>query len=242
VNAAHFLPQVPVSPGSLISIFGVNLAASSEGAKNVPLPMTLADRFVEIDDEIRAPLLFISPGQANLQLPMDAPVGSRRIAVRREDTGELLAGSSIAIADAGPGFFSGSQDGAGQVAALNEDNTRNGPSNPARRGSVVQLFGTGQGPVAPSVASGLAAPSSPLSKTVASPTADGNTCLTSQPSLCVAVGSTFGEVSFSGLAPGFVGLWQINVRIPDNALTGGAVPVKAVINGRPSNSLTLAIQ
>jgi uncharacterized protein (TIGR03437 family) len=128
------------------------------------------------------------------------------------------------------------------VLALNENNSRNGPSNPAARGTVVQLFGTGQGPVDPLVPSGQAAPSSPLVSSVATPTSDGATCLTVQPSVCVAIGSTFGEVIFSGLAPGFVGLWQINVRIPGGAITGDAVPIRAVIRGTPSNQTTLAIQ
>jgi uncharacterized protein (TIGR03437 family) len=63
-----------------------------------------------------------------------------------------------------------------------------------------------------------------------------------QPSVCVAVGSTFGEVLYSGLAPGFVGLWQINVRIPEGALTGDAVPIRGIVRGVPSNQPTLAIQ
>jgi uncharacterized protein (TIGR03437 family) len=49
-------------------------------------------------------------------------------------------------------------------------------------------------------------------------------------------------VQFSGLAPGFVGLWQINVQIPSNAPTGSAVPVYVVLGGVRSNSVTMAIQ
>jgi uncharacterized protein (TIGR03437 family) len=184
----------------------------------------------------------MSPAQINLQVPVETPAGSQRIAVRRTDTNELLAGGVLAVSEAGPGFFTESQNGQGQVLALNENFSRNGPSNPAARGTIVQLFGTGQGPVSPAVASGQAAPSSPLATSVATPTADGATCLTVQPSVCVAIGSTFGEVTFSGLAPGFVGLWQINVKIPEGAITGDAVPVRAVIRGVPSNQTTLAIQ
>jgi uncharacterized protein (TIGR03437 family) len=44
------------------------------------------------------------------------------------------------------------------------------------------------------------------------------------------------------LAPGFVGLWQVNVRIPNNALTGDAVPVRAVVNASPSNLISVAIR
>jgi uncharacterized protein (TIGR03437 family) len=60
--------------------------------------------------------------------------------------------------------------------------------------------------------------------------------------MCVAFGSAFGEVQFSGLAPGFVGLWQINVRIPADAPSGNAVPVRVLINGTPSNAIGIAIR
>ncbi len=242
VNAAHFLPLVPVAPGGLISLFGSGFAADSAQATTTPLPRTLAGSMVEVNDTLRAPLLFVSGRQVNLQLPSQSPAGSQRIAVRRADTEELLAGGFVAVADSSPGFFTAQQNGSGQVLALNEDNTRNGASNPAARGSVVQVFGTGQGPLSPGIADGEPASSSPLSRTVAVPTADGGTCLTKQPAVCVAVGSSFGEILFSGMAPGFVGLWQVNVRIPRDALTGDAVPLRAVVNGRISNLPTLAVR
>jgi uncharacterized protein (TIGR03437 family) len=127
--------------------------------------------------------------------------------------------------------------------ALNQNGSLNGPSNPATRGSVISVFGTGQGPVQPAVGSGQAAPSSPpLATSIATPTSDGAKCLTVQPSVCVAIGSTFGDVLFSGLAPGFVGLWQLNVRIPEAAVNGDTVPIRPIIRGRPGNVSTVAIQ
>jgi uncharacterized protein (TIGR03437 family) len=77
---------------------------------------------------------------------------------------------------------------------------------------------------------------------VAVPTSDGNTCLSRQPSVCVAIGNTFGEVQFSGLAPNQVGVWQLTVRLPLNAPTGNAIPLRAVINGSPSNIVMVAIR
>jgi uncharacterized protein (TIGR03437 family) len=184
----------------------------------------------------------MSSGQINLQIPPQTPGGTQKVAVLRADTGEFLAGGVLAVAQGGPGLFTASQNGTGQVLALNQNGTLNGPSNPAPRGSVVQIFGTGQGPVDPAVPGGEPAPQSPLARTVAVPTSDGVACVSTQRSMCLAIGSTFGEVQFSGLAPGFVGLWQINVRIPETAITGDAVPIRAVVNGSPSNLATLAIQ
>jgi uncharacterized protein (TIGR03437 family) len=242
VHAAHFQPGVSVGRGALLSLFTNGLGGEPVAASDLPLPKELSGREVVINDETQAPLLFVSPGQINFQMPWSAPVGNSRIAVRVAATSELLAGGTLAVSSASPGFFSASQDGRGQGAVLNQDGRPNGPSNPAARGTVVTLFGTGQGEVSPAVPDGEAAPSGSLARTVAEPTSDGAACLTSQPSVCVAIGSTFGEVLYSGLAPGFVGLWQVNVRIPNNALTGDAVPVRAVVNASPSNLISVAIR
>src|SRR5579883_143599 len=242
VNAAHFLPSVPVAPGSLVSLFGGGLAVDSGSAAAVPLPTSLANRQIVINDSIPSPLLYVGPTQANFQLPVEASIGSDRIAVRLADTGELIAGGNLVVAAASPGLFTTTQDGKGQGIVLNQDKTLNSASSPAPRGSVISLFGTGQGQVSPAVADGAAAPSDTLATTVAVATSDGKACLASQPSLCVAIGSSFGDVQFSGLAPGFVGLWQLNVKIPQDALTGAAVPVRVLINGSASNIVNVAIR
>jgi uncharacterized protein (TIGR03437 family) len=244
VNGAHFLPLVAVSPGSLVSLFGVGFTAQGESgqATQTPLPRTLAGRRVEVTPGNDAPLLFVSETQINMQVPVETPPGSQGVAVRRIDTNELLAGGVLSVSEAGPGLFTADQNGLGQALALNQNGSLNGPSNPAARGSVISLFGTGQGPVEPAVASGQPAPGSPLAVTAATPTSDGATCLTVQPSVCVAIGSMFGDVQFSGLAPNFVGLWQINVRIPEGVISGDNVPLRVVIRGTGSNIATLAIQ
>jgi len=66
--------------------------------------------------------------------------------------------------------------------------------------------------------------------------------LNNQPSMCVQIGSTaFGDVKYSGLAPGYIGLWQINMVIPAGVTTG-AVPIRVVINGTPSNTVSVAVR
>jgi uncharacterized protein (TIGR03437 family) len=63
-----------------------------------------------------------------------------------------------------------------------------------------------------------------------------------QPSMCVAIGSGFGNVQYSGLAPGYIGLWQINVTIPAGTPAGSAVPVRVLTNGSPSNVVTVVVR
>jgi uncharacterized protein (TIGR03437 family) len=241
VNAATYQGSVPLAPGSLATLFGNGLAGDKATA-SAPWPGSLMNRQIVINDELPAPAYYVGPGQVNFQMPSNAPLGSARIAVRLADTGELVAGGKLVIAAAAPGIFTANQTGIGQAAAVNQDGTLNGPNNPAPVGSTILLFGTGQGQVSPAVQDGTAAPVSPLSPTVAVPTSNGTTCLNSQPSMCVAIASGFGNVGYSGLAPGNVGLWQINVTVPQGTPTGSAVAVRVVINGTPSNTVTVAVR
>jgi uncharacterized protein (TIGR03437 family) len=243
VNAADYLQGAPVGQGSLAAFMGSGLADSTSPVSgSAPWPTSLVDRQIAVSYTILSPLSAVSPTQINFQVPGGSPVGSDPVAVQLADTGELIAGGTMLVAAVSPGLFTVTQNGTGQAAALNQDGvTLNGSSNPAPTGTVISLFGTGQGQVSPAVADGAAAPASPPAVTVAVPTTDATTCLATQPSICVAIGDVFGVVQFSGLAPNYVGLWQINVQIPSNAPTGNAVPVRVVIDGTGSNTVTVAI-
>ncbi len=244
LNVADYVPGAAVAQGGLAALFGSGLAdTTSDPQSSAPWSNALAHRSIFVNDTIPAPLFQVSPGQINFQVPSGANIGQNSISVRFADTGELLAGGTLLVAANSPGFFTLSQNGKGQAAARNQDGiTVNGPSNPAPRGSVISLYGTGQGQVSPAVADGAGAPASPAATTVAVPTSDPGTCLSQQPSVCVAIGDTWGNIQFSGLAPNYVGLWQLNVQIPMNAPTGSAVGVRVVINSTPSNLFTIAVK
>jgi uncharacterized protein (TIGR03437 family) len=244
VNAATYQAGVPVAQGSLAVMFGKGLAPAGAVAQasNTPWLGTLENRQIIIDNQTTSPIYYMSPTQANFQIPSAAALGTQSIALIAGDTGELIAGGSVLIGAASPGLFTANQAGSGQAAVLNQDNSINGPSNPAAVGSTITLYGTGQGQVSPAVPDGAAAGSTPLSYTIAVPTSSAATCLNSQPSMCVAIGgSGFGNVTYSGLAPGYVGLWQINVTIPVGTATGSNVPIRVVIDSTSSNIATVAI-
>ena len=241
VNAATFQASVPVAQGGLASLFGAGLAGDTSTVSATTWPKTLLNRQIVVNDDLPAPIYYMGPGQANFQVPSNAPLGTDRIAVRTADTGELVAGGSLLVSAAAPGIFTTNQAGTGQAAVVNQDGTLNSSSNPAPVGSTILIYGTGQGQVSPAVTDGTAAPGPPnLASTVAVPTTSGTTCLNSQPSMCVAMGSSFGDVKYSGLAPGYIGLWQINVVIPQGAT--GTTPVRVVIDGIPSNIVTVAVR
>lgn len=242
VNAAAFQASAPVAQGALAVMFGAGLASNTVTSSSSPWQPTLENRQITIDDQTLSPIYYMSSTQANFQIPSNAALGTQRVALRTGDTGELIAGGSLLISAASPGLFTTNQSGTGQAAAINQDGTINSPSNAAPVGSTVTLYGTGQGPVSPAIQDGTAAGTFPFSYTIAVPTSNPTTCFTSQPSMCVAIASGFGNVQYSGLAPGYVGLWQINVTIPQGTSAGSAVPIRVVINSTASNLVTIAVK
>jgi uncharacterized protein (TIGR03437 family) len=184
----------------------------------------------------------VKSDRITLQIPSSLPIGTARIVLRASDTGEPIADGKAPVAALSPGLYTTADASGAQGQILNQDGTANAPANAAARGSTIMILGTGQGPVDLQVIDGQAAPSAPPANTLAAATSDGNVCLTKQPSVCVAIAGVFGDIQFSGLAPGMVGIWQLKVKIPSNAATGGSIPLRALINGAPTNIVTVAIK
>jgi uncharacterized protein (TIGR03437 family) len=224
VNGASFSPSpVPVSPGSIISIFGVNLAPSTALASAVPLPTELAGASVRING-IPAPLFFVSSGQINAQLPFEVPTGTAT-AIVRHAAGESAA-ETFNVATAAVGIFQ--FPATNRAVVLNQDGTVNGPDNPEARGRIMVVFLTGQGPLSPPVPTGQAAPSSPLSFASLRATAN--------------IGRAAADVKFLGLTPGFVGLAQANIEVPATAATGNEVVMFVSVDGQAGNTATVSIR
>ena len=212
LNGANFFSNRALAPGVVASVFplgntfGTDTKVFTELPNPVPLPTDLADIQVLVN-ETPAPLYFVSPQQINLFVPTGAPAGgTAEFQVVRKSTGQILGSGPVQMNVASPGLFTANSQGTGQVMALNQDNTVNSPTNPAARGTVIALFGTGQGAV----------PGAPADGDVAQgpvPTPDNprviiGTCFVDE---CGEAGP---HVLYSGLAPGLVGVWQINVKIP----------------------------
>ena len=95
-----------------------------------------------------APLFYVSPGQINFQVPGATPVGRlEEIQVARVSTGQVLASWLFQIDTESPGLFTVDGSGSGQLVALNQDGSLNNGANPAKAGSIVTLYATGQGAV-----------------------------------------------------------------------------------------------
>jgi uncharacterized protein (TIGR03437 family) len=248
-NGASFATP-PVAPGSLASAFTRTGAASNFYASALPLPTSLGNLSLRIGGSLTlsgatwtysstgsslAPLLFVGPTQLNFQVPPGiAPGDSIPAQLTKPDGSTLL--TTLRIAATAPGIFSVPQNGQGQGAVLNQDFSLNGDpkalmgAKPAARGSVIQIFATGAGETTPALAAGEAAPASgnPLVLTKVQPT--------------LTIGGKNAKVLFSGMAPGFVGLWQINAEVPADVTPGMAVPLVMTAGGHGSNTITIAVQ
>jgi uncharacterized protein (TIGR03437 family) len=212
VNAASYLGGL--APGGYFSLFGVNLAASTEAAQAIPLPTTLGGIIVQWNG-VRLPLLAISPGQINAQVPFDAAQGTAQLQV----TSDGVAGASVPVSlvAASPGLF---QVSLGILLAINEDGTLNSSSHPAPVGSVVVIYGTGCGGYDKPLPTGGGVPIDRLYP-LALPGA-------------LMVGGVAAEMLFAGAAPALgTGLVQINARIPKVA--SGEWPVRLTVSGVASN-------
>jgi uncharacterized protein (TIGR03437 family) len=208
-----------ISPGSLISLFGSNLAAITASAQTVPLPMSIADTSVTING-VPAPMLFESSGQINAQVPWEVPPGPAKVVVRTRGASSVSV--NVTIQRVAPGLFT---DEGGGAAAINMDGSVNAADHPAPAGSVISVFFTGQGPVTTTVDDG--AP--PATGKIVSATSD----------VSATIGGAAAQVEFAGLAPLYPGVAQINLKVP--ALASGVYPLVVRIGGIASKAAQLAI-
>ncbi len=223
VNAASFASDAALAPGSIVSIFGRNLAATAN-ASSVPLPRTLGGATLTIGG-VDAPLFYASSGQINAQLPFELPANTRQQLVVQGATTITLP-ETITIAPARPGIFT--LPGSTQGAILNVQGRVVDSAAPAAAGDIVVVYATGLGAVDRAVATGQAAPSNPPAN-VTTP-------------VTVTIGGQPAVVHFAGLTPGFVGLYQVNVQIPAGITSSAAVPLVISQSGVPSNTSTMAVK
>ena len=223
VNGAN-QQTINLAPGMIATMYaqGGKFADDTVVASTATLPKELADTQVLLNDS-PVPLYFVSAGQINYQVPWSAQPGTNAdVTVVKKSSGQVLASSLVRIVDVSPGFFTATSNGRGQVSAINEDGTVNSITNPIARGKIIALYGTGLGAVSNTPADGAPSPSGPL--------AEGE-----KPDVFInGKQVAAADVPFSGLAPGFVGLWQLNVKIPDSVPPGNAISVLVLLRSVPS--------
>jgi uncharacterized protein (TIGR03437 family) len=230
VNAASY--DNTVAPGSIAALFAANLTNQApQAAQTLPLPTTLAGLSVKVNG-ILAPLFFASANQINLQVPSGVNPGTATVEVFASGASAPVATGAATIAEAAPGVFTIEQSSSGQAVALNSDYSFNADfdrlpgSRPEATGAFVVVYATGIGRTNPLVADGQPAPA-------------GTPALATAPTT-VTIGGAQAQVLFSGLAPGFVGLWQLNIALP-SLPTNMATSLRVELRGRQSQPATLAV-
>ena len=218
VNAAGF-DSGPVAPGSIVSVFGSNLAPRAASSQAVPLPEALAGSSLSVNG-LPAPILYASPTQLNAQIPYEASPGPASVIVSADAS--ILPPVQLTIQTYAPGLFVA---GPNRAVVQNQDGTTNGPHLPAAPGTVVTAYLTGQGPLNVPIPTGAAAPSNPPIGVIAPVSAQ--------------VGGQNAEATFAGMAPGMVGVFQVNLRIP--TLAPGDYPLAVGVGTAISNSALISV-
>jgi uncharacterized protein (TIGR03437 family) len=238
VNAASY--QRILAPGSYVSIFGSNMVeadllsnANGDGAPWLPLPMAIDGVNVSFDVpsagiSVPGNLIFVSPGQINVQVPWELQgQSSAQVKVTMDEMyGYPVFGNvvTVPLTACAPAFYVGGGTIAAQDAITGAQILA---SNPAHAGEILSLYANGLGPVTNQPASGAPAPGGP------------NLASTTTP-LVVTIGGQQVTPSFSGLAPGYPGLYQLNVTVPAG-LTGNQ-NVTVSIGGQTSPAVVLPVK
>jgi uncharacterized protein (TIGR03437 family) len=217
VNAASFAPGL--APGALVSIFGRFLSLNEAGAPALPLPPSLGGAQATLNGR-RLPLLFVSRSQINTQIPFDMPSGP---ATLRVTTANGFGEATVEIQPIAPGIFSAGSD----PAVLHQNGRLVTAASPAVPGEFVSIYMTGLGSVVGTVNTGEAAPSSPLAPCRAT--------------VRVSLAGVEVTPTYAGLAPGFAGLYQVDVQVPAS-LRAGIWPLKVTVSGTDSNQAQISVQ
>ena len=210
-----------VSPGSLVDIYGVNLASSPTSAdSSAPsLPTTLDNVQVTVNGA-PAPLIYVGPSQIIMQVPYATAAGAAQVVVT--SNGVASPAAAMTVQPAAPSILTYNGN---RAVVQNQDYSINESNNGSKPGDVAIVYLIGSGPVNPAVPTGAFAPNSPLS----------NETLNTK----VTVGGVNAPVIFSGMAPGFAGLVQINFQIP--SMNAGDYPIQVTIGSAQSNQPIMTV-
>jgi uncharacterized protein (TIGR03437 family) len=229
VSAASY--NYMMSPGLLFVAYGNGLGpdqlSSAAFDANGLLPTQFAGTQVFFDG-LPAPLVyarndvvagFVPYGTANV-----AASGPPCSVVQVKRGGKSSALVAKLVSGYTPGIFTLDGSGVGQAVAFNEDNTVNGPANPAARGHIVVFFGTGVGVTTPASVDGNQAVPPNLPKPAGS--------------VAVQIGGQQAQILYAGASPySPAGVIQVNAVVPDSASTGSDVKLELLINGESSDNL-----
>jgi minor extracellular serine protease Vpr len=217
-SKGQYLPGSQISPGSLARVYGNFLIGGTSDGATVRL------------GGMPAPVFGASSGQITFQVPWELAGQSQAdlaVTVNEQTTAPPL---TIALQPVAPGIFSVDGTGSGQGAIYDLSGRLVDASNPAIAGStIIQIYCTGLGAVTNPLPTGAVAPAGPLSRTTSIPS--------------VTFDYAYGaSVLYSGLAPGLVGVYQVNALVPNGLRSSPSLIVRVAFGGITSNTVSIAIK
>jgi uncharacterized protein (TIGR03437 family) len=223
-NAAASTPSSRVAPGSIIAIYGQTLAPSLEIGPVNPLAQSLAGVTVTVNDMI-LPLLFVSPGQINAQVPWELADGNYTINIQSQGQPDIT--TTFTVARNAPGLFTQTVNSQSYAIAFHEDGSLITPSSPAKTGETISVLGTGLGPFNGQAIDGFfpADPPPALSDSVH-----------------ITAGNQHPSTVWAGAAPGYTGLALTKFQVPSAASAGATMPITINVNGVKSNVVMLPVE
>jgi uncharacterized protein (TIGR03437 family) len=224
------LAPTTVAPGLIVTLTGTGLGPATGVAASPTAAGAFETRLADtrvLFDGVPAPLLYVRNDQINAIAPY-ALYGRFNTRIQVESGTNYSLPIEVRVVDSAPGIFTSGSSGRGQAAALNQDYTINSAANPAARGSIISIFGTGEGQTDPKgqdgrvIVTDLRRPLLPVTATIAGRPA---------------------EVTYIGSAPTLVsGVFQANIRIPAD-VEAGALPLEIQIGGVATQSaVTIAVK
>jgi len=211
-----------LAPGTIVAIYGQNLAAMTSQPTTIPLP-TIFNGTSVIVGGMQAPLYFVSAGQINAQIPFELAAGNQYEVIVSAN-GALTTPQPIQLSAATPGLAAFSD---GTLIAQHSNGTLVSQTAPAMAGEYLVAYLAGLGDTTVPVPSGTASPSSPLAEPSAAPV--------------LTINGAQSPILFAGLTPGLVGLYQLNFQVPAG-LPAGNITIVVSQNGQSSNQTFLPYQ
>ena len=236
VNAASYATG-PVSPGEMVTVFGTALgpatAASATMDRATGKLATNIGGVQVLFDGTPAPMIYAASGQVSAVVPYEmAPTPNPSVWIQY--LGQTSTAYQLTLAATAPGLFTRNSSGSGTGAILNQDNSPNGPGHPAAKGSIVQVFMTGEGQTSPpSVTGAITTATLPPPQVTPAPVLPVRLFINGQAVL----------YTYAGEAPGMVaGTMQLNVQIPSSAPSGNLSIAISIGGNTTQNGVTVSVQ
>ncbi len=219
-------PDGSVAAGSIISIYGQNLAPQFVVGPSNPLAQQISGTTVTVGNYIM-PLVFVSPTLISAQVPWELPPGSYTLNVVSQ--GQSPIPGQFTVTRESPGAFTqANPQQAPLVLALHQDGTLVNFSSPAIQGEQITIYGTGFGPYDQPAIDGFPAAPSPTFNLASS----------------LLLNSVAGPIptDFSGAAPGIVGAAIVKVTVGSMMTPGSTMNLTISVNGVDSMPFVLPLQ